>query len=49
MAAGYFPMKLQALREGSVIHARVPVYQITTTGKYSPLCTYMETLLTMVW
>lgn len=47
--AGYFPIKLRALKEGSVVHARVPVYQITAYGKYAPLCTYMETLLTMVW
>jgi hypothetical protein len=26
--AGYFPVKLEALREGSVVHARVPVYQV---------------------
>jgi len=24
---GYFPVKLQALPEGSCIHARVPLYQ----------------------
>lgn len=42
-------MKLQALKEGSVVHAKVPVYQITTEGQYAPLITYMETLLTMVW
>ena len=47
--AGYFPMKLEALPEATVIHSRVPVFQITTSGKYSPLCTYLETLLTMVW
>ena len=48
-ATGYFPVRLQALREGTAIHARVPVYQITASGKYAPLCTYIETLLTMVW
>lgn len=49
LSAGYFPMKLEALPEGSVVHTKVPVFQITTKGKYSPLCTYMEVLLTMVW
>ena len=48
-ATGYFPVRLQALREGTAIYARVPVYQITASGKYAPLCTYIETLLTMVW
>ena len=48
-ATGYFPVRVQALREGTAIHARVPVYQITASGKYAPLCTYIETLLTMVW
>ncbi|GLC38639.1 hypothetical protein PLESTB_000455100 [Pleodorina starrii] len=46
---GYFPVKLEALPEGTCIHARVPVYQITATGEYSPLCTFLETLLTMIW
>jgi len=46
---GYFPVKLEALKEGSVVHARVPVYQITAEKEYSHLCTFFETLLTMVW
>lgn len=49
MLIGYFPVKLQALREGSGVHSHVPVYQITAKGKYAPLCTYLETILTMVW
>jgi nicotinamide phosphoribosyltransferase len=40
---------IEALPEGTCIHARVPVYQITAEGEYSPLCTFLETLLTMVW
>lgn len=35
--------------EGTCVHVRVPVYQITATGEYSPLCTFLETMLTMVW
>ena len=49
MHAGYFPLKLQALQEGSCVHAHVPVFQITTSGDYAPLVTFMEVLLTMVW
>ncbi len=25
---GYFPVKLQALRDGTCVHAHVPVYQV---------------------
>jgi nicotinic acid phosphoribosyltransferase len=46
---GYFPVKIEALPEGSVIFPHVPVYQITALGKYSRLVTYLETLLTMIW
>ncbi|KAG2489592.1 hypothetical protein HYH03_011873 [Edaphochlamys debaryana] len=46
---GFFPVKLEALPEGTCINARVPVYQITATEEYTPLCTFLETLLTMIW
>jgi len=46
---GYFPVTLRALPEGTVAHARVPVYQIEAEGAYAPLCTFLETLLTTVW
>ncbi|PSC68478.1 nicotinate phosphoribosyltransferase [Micractinium conductrix] len=46
---GYMPVRLQALPEGSVVHARVPIFQITAEGEYAPLCTFLETLLTQVW
>lgn len=46
---GYFPVRLEALPEGTAIHARVPVYQITSEGAYAPLCTFLESLLTQVW
>ncbi|GBF95014.1 nicotinate phosphoribosyltransferase [Raphidocelis subcapitata] len=46
---GHFPVKIQALREGTPVHAHVPVYQITAEGEFAPLCTYLETLLTMAW
>ncbi|KAI8058459.1 nicotinate phosphoribosyltransferase family-domain-containing protein [Syncephalis plumigaleata] len=46
---GYFPVKIEALPEGTVCHPHTPVYQITTTGDYAPLATFLETILTMVW
>ena len=46
---GYFPIKVQALREGTCAHARVPAYQITAAGDYAPLCLFFETVLTHVW
>jgi nicotinamide phosphoribosyltransferase len=46
---GYFPVKVQALREGTCTHARVPAFQITTEGEFAPLCTFLETLLTHLW
>ena len=47
--AGYMPVRLQALPEGTCIHARVPIFQITAEGQYAALVTYLETLLTQVW
>lgn len=46
---GYFPVKVEGILEGSVIHSRVPVYQITAEDDYAPMCTFLETLLTMLW
>ncbi|ORZ35847.1 nicotinate phosphoribosyltransferase family-domain-containing protein [Catenaria anguillulae PL171] len=46
---GYFPVTIEALPEGSVVYPHVPVYQITASGKWARLVTYLETLLTMVW
>ncbi|KAL2918884.1 hypothetical protein HK105_201718 [Polyrhizophydium stewartii] len=46
---GFFPVKIVAMREGSVVYPHVPVYQITAEGEYARLVTYLETLLTMVW
>jgi len=46
---GYFPVKIQALPEGSVIYPRTPVFIMSAEEQYAPLCTYLETLLTMVW
>ncbi|CAG8567172.1 4783_t:CDS:10 [Ambispora leptoticha] len=46
---GYFPIKIEALPEGTVAHKHTPVFQITTEGEYTPLLTYLETLLLMAW
>ncbi|KAJ3124614.1 hypothetical protein HK100_011181 [Physocladia obscura] len=46
---GYFPIKIEALPEGSVIYPHTPVFQITAVGEFSRLVTYVETLLTQVW
>ncbi|KAF9297653.1 hypothetical protein BGZ74_009739, partial [Mortierella antarctica] len=46
---GYFPVKVEALPEGTAVHAHVPAFQITAEGEMSRLVTYLETLLTMVW
>ncbi|KAJ1653552.1 hypothetical protein IWQ61_006346 [Dispira simplex] len=46
---GYFPAKIESLPEGTVVYPHVPVYQITTYDEFSPLVTYLETLLVMVW
>lgn len=46
---GYFPVKIQALRDGTVAHIHVPSYQIVAEGEYSRLVTFLETVLTHVW
>ena len=46
---GYFPVTIQALPEGTVAFAGTPVYQITAQGDYTPLVTFLETILTQVW
>jgi len=46
---GYFPVRVQALPEGTCCHARVPIYQIVAEEPYARLVTFFETMLTMVW
>lgn len=46
---GYFPIKIEALPEGSVAYVGTPIYQITAVNEYSYLLTYLETVLTMLW
>jgi len=46
---GYFPVKLQVLPEATVVYAGTPVYQITASGEYSRLVTYLETCLTHIY
>jgi len=46
---GYFPVKIEALPEGTVANVRVPMYQITASGEYAKLVTFLETILTHLW
>lgn len=46
---GYFPVRIEALPEGTVANAHVPVYQIFAYKQYARLVTFLETLLTQVW
>ncbi|KAF9436244.1 hypothetical protein BGZ76_004499 [Entomortierella beljakovae] len=46
---GYFPVRIEALPEGTVYHPHVPAYQIFAEGEMTRLVTYLETLLTMIW
>ncbi|KAF8939396.1 nicotinate phosphoribosyltransferase family-domain-containing protein [Dissophora ornata] len=46
---GYFPVKIEALPEGTACHAHVPAFQITAEGEMSRLVTFLETQLTMIW
>jgi len=46
---GYFPVRLETLEEGTVAYPHIPVYVLTAEKEYSRLCTFLETLLTMIW
>ncbi|CAJ0862498.1 7623_t:CDS:10 [Entrophospora sp. SA101] len=46
---GYFPIKIEALPDGTPCHVHTPVYQITAEKEYSLLVTFLETLITMAW
>lgn len=46
---GYFPVVIEALPEGSVVYVHTPVFIIKAEHEYSRLCTFLETILTMVW
>jgi hypothetical protein len=47
--AGYFPVTIEALPEGTVAYVHTPCFIITAEDEYSRLCTFLETILTMVW
>ena len=38
ISAGYFPVTIEALPEGTAIHARVPVYQVGGTNHHRGNC-----------
>lgn len=46
---GYFPVKVQALQDGSVVYPHVPIYQITAEGKYAGLITFIEGFFSHIW
>ena len=46
---GYFPVRIEALPEGSVLHPHVPVFQVFARHRYARLVTFLETVLTHVW
>ena len=46
---GFFPVKIEALPEGTCVNSHVPVFQITAKGKYAGLVTFLETVLCQVW
>jgi nicotinic acid phosphoribosyltransferase len=46
---GYFPIRVQALPEGSIIYPRVPVFQLTAENEYAPLITFLETSLSKIY
>jgi len=46
---GYFPIRVEALPEGTVANIHTPVYQIIAEGPYSRLVTFFETILTHCW
>ncbi len=48
-SGGHFPVTIQALPPGSVVRPHVPCMQIAAHGRYAPLATWLETLLTHVW
>jgi len=47
---GWFPLKVQALRDGTVCYARTPQMVFVSEGDYARLVTWMETVgLQTVW
>lgn len=46
---GNLPFKIESLRDGSVVHPQIPCFQITASGKYSKLVTWLETKLMRIW
>jgi nicotinic acid phosphoribosyltransferase len=44
-----YPVKIEALPEGSVIRPGIPAYIITAKDENSRLCAFLETMLTMIW
>jgi nicotinic acid phosphoribosyltransferase len=45
----HFPVTIEALPEGSVVYPHTPVYIITAEAPNAHFCTFLETILTMIW
>jgi nicotinic acid phosphoribosyltransferase len=46
---GYFPIKIEALPEGSIVYPHTPLFVVTAQGEFASLMTFLETILVMVW
>ncbi|KAJ2124856.1 hypothetical protein IW147_001461 [Coemansia sp. RSA 720] len=46
---GHFPIRIHAMREGSVVYPHTPVMQISARDEYAGLVTYLESVLLMTW
>ena len=46
---GFYPVKIEAMPEGSVVRPHIPVFIVTARNEHSRLCTFLETILTMIW
>ncbi|KAJ1898163.1 hypothetical protein LPJ66_002928 [Kickxella alabastrina] len=46
---GHFPVRIEAMAEGSVVYPHTVVMQITAEREYSGLVTYLESVLLMAW
>ncbi|KAJ2220265.1 hypothetical protein EV180_003348 [Coemansia sp. RSA 518] len=46
---GHFPIRIYAMREGSVVYPHTPVMQISARDEYAGLVTYLESVLLMTW
>jgi len=46
---GWFPVRIEAMPEGTVAHVHTPVFQVYAMDEYARLVTFLETVLTWCW